>query len=66
MSLRDRVTIIFAVAVGTVLVISAVGLVLVRLDDPSADLGGPVSTVGSIIAALGGYVVGATRDRGGA
>lgn len=63
--MRDRVVFVFACALALVLVLCVVGLVVLRLDDPRADLTGPVAGVGALLSAVLGFVLGSAGRRNG-
>lgn len=60
---RDLIVIILAVGFVAALAAAVVGLVVLRADDPSTDLGGPVAAVGSILTGVFGVIVGFVLGR---
>lgn len=62
--MRERVVLVFAVALACVLVLAVAGLIALRLDDPRDDLTAPTQAVSSILAVLFGFVLGSVRKNG--
>ena len=62
--LSETITLIIAAAIAVSLVSGVVGVIVVRIVDPSTDVGAPASSLGTLLSVLAGYVVGAYRSKG--
>jgi hypothetical protein len=59
--LGELIQLILTLIVGTCLVAGVVGVIVIRIVDPSTDVGAPASSLGTLLSALAGYVIGRTR-----
>lgn len=57
-SVDDSILLVLTIAIGTALVAGVVGVIVVRIVDPSTDIGAPASSLGTLLSALAGYVIG--------
>jgi hypothetical protein len=62
--LNDTVTLILTVAVAACLIAGVLGVILVRIVDEDAPVGVAASSLGSLLSALAGYVIGVRRREG--
>jgi hypothetical protein len=60
-STSDLIQLILTVTIGICLVAGVVGTIVVRLVEPGADVGTAASSLGSLLSALAGYVIGSRR-----
>lgn len=63
--LSDSILLVLATAIGACLFAAVVGVIVVRIVDPSTDVGAPASSLGTLLSALAGYVIGSTRSKNG-
>lgn len=60
----ETIQIILAATIAACLAIGVLGVVVVKVVNPSQDVGAPASSLGTLLSALAGYVIGRTRRSG--